>query len=181
MTGVIFCGGKGKRLANILPSGMPKCLLRIGGQEVWRYAEMAARVAGCSRVDIAPGPFVEYFSSHREWVVDEPKQDGALAVASRCTNRPLAVFNGDKILFGEFEIPSTRSLAVVLGRNRVTGRSGEPVFRVVGQDAVLDGAIKLEDVKPNIVVDLSGSVSFIDVGTPQGLAFALEAAKQWCS
>ena len=179
MTGLVLCGGEGKRLQGVIPFGMPKCLIEVGGLPIWRYVEMAAFAAGCRDVHIAAGPYAADFVRCGRWVVEEQGREGTTQVVSRCPDRPLAVFNGDTLLFGQFEIPEASGLLRVLGRNRVTGGSGESVFRVVGPEAGLSGSRNVEDLNPTMVVDLSSTLAFIDVGTPQGLAHALAEARKW--
>ena len=166
MIGLILCGGEGTRLRGVIPAGFPKTSVRIGGLPVLDYANLAARSAGCTEVCL----------------LSRPGHGTVAEVGAVRTVRPLEtllVLNGDTLLFGELLVPEIAGLAAVLGQNRLTS-AVEPAYYIVGPQAKLSGR-NIEDNKPSLVFDEWPRLKFIDIGTPEGLAYALEDSKRWSS
>lgn len=166
MIGLVLCGGKGTRLSGVLPAGLPKTSVRIGGIPVREYAVFAAQSAGCSLVMNGSTP-----------------DTGTVAevefVRRRYRGATILALNGDTILFGELLVPDVSGLAIVFGQNRLTG-AVEPAYYVVGSEAKLSGR-NIEENPTSLVFDEWLRLKFIDTGTPAGLALALEDARKWSS
>ena len=166
MIGLILCGGKGTRLRGVLPAGLPKTSVRVGGLSVMDYAALAARSAGCMAVDVGSTPNVGTVHD-----IEFARR--------RHPDETVLVLNGDTILFGELLVPDVSGLAIVFGQNRLTG-AVEPAYYVVGSEAKLSGR-NIEENPTSLVFDEWLRLKFIDTGTPAGLALALEDARKWSS
>ena len=176
MTGLILMGGKGERLQGVIPMGMPKCAVMIGGRPVWQYATMAAAQMCDGGVMYAPGPFADIGIAGR--IVPDNGQ-GTVAVVRAAKPRPLAVFNGDTILFGAptFDVPGKPGLYAVQGHDLVNDRNETAFYIVVRGVAFPAGAKNLEDVRLTDVIEVADTLSFIDCGTVAGLQLAQTRAR----
>lgn len=156
MIGLILCGGKGTRMAGVLPLGFPKVHVRVGGVPIIDYVEISARALGC------PRPV---------WYGNTPDIGTVAQVQMVQRRERMLVFNGDTLLFGAGPeaLPHGAGLFAICGLNRVT-QNVEPAYYLVGGDTELSGR-NLEDCPLAGKIE-TPTLSFIDCGTPDGLSLA---------
>lgn len=186
MIGLVLCGGKGTRLSDVLPAGLPKCGVIIEGRPLWEYATMATHQV-TNAVYLAIGPFdlhtLRIPPSYENWLVED-EQKGSVAVINSLRHRvpgpALLVMNGDTVYFGKLpqDIPN-KGILQVIGLDLVKGEP-TPACHIIGAHTKLKTEAKnIEDLPPTSVLDLSESLRFIDAGTPQGLRVALRISANW--
>lgn len=184
---IVLCGGEGSRLKGIVEG--PKCLVRVGDKIVLERVLDWLAGYGVEHVVLCPGPFIVQFAQQLgtkrgdiaisyAW---EGRQrlgtGGAAAIASaelREREGTVPVLNGDTVLLDGI-LPTMPGY--VRGINRVTG---EPAiaFRVVSKARLRAADSWLASSKPWGIEDDAGfavpggDLSFIDIGTPEGLVFA---------
>lgn len=198
MDAVILCGGKGTRLAPVLPPGLPKCMARVNGEPFidvflrhFRKRRTFSTFIFCTGYG---AEVVENHLSNTFWDGDadvstrvyfsrEPEQMGTgyavlnAARAGYVATNPFFVFNGDTFCDTDHWALFTAHLDAERPATVALGMDGAPVGVFVlshGMFKIMEGIappFSLEDaLGGTTVATVSTADRYYDIGTPEGLA-----------
>lgn len=184
MTAIVLCGGKGTRLSAVFDG--PKCLVDVGGRPIVEHVLAWLAAHGVNRVVLCVGPFLhafhgrfgETYAEVELFYLDDKFRRGTGPATFDAMQGYSGLFehgalvpvvNGDTLLIGDL---LAQRVSRVTGRDVVSGQTKTAHFVVRGagyhaseRDWNLDDIVYWPTVH-------NESLSFVDVGTPEGLACA---------
>lgn len=198
MDAVILCGGKGTRLASVLPPSLPKCMARVDGEPfIDVFLRHLRKQRTFSTFIFCTGYRAEVLEAHlsntfwdgeadistRLYFSREPEQMGtgyAILNAARAgyvATNPFFVFNGDTFCDTDYWAIFTAHLDAERPATVALGMDGTPVgVFMLGREMfkIMEGIIppfSLEDALGRAeVATVSTAGRYYDIGTPEGLS-----------